>query len=247
MKIDVKDNRMVLTSGKLEIFSLSEYIDKNITQFVGDRVEAFGLVPYKFYNKETDKKPAKVGIINCPSMMTFYPDTVDKNVEDGIWDGIYPEPNVHNYTRMTFYANDRIMDNVIIQKLDNVVMFMELLLGGKLDNNIPYTMLNSVWMKNVDANGTNLEVPATTMDLVIYEICRYNKSNDKPFGYVFGKDPKMSPIAYVFANIREICAANSVFAALSFEDMNSMLDASLNMTLQEREQKISPVEQIIKM
>lgn len=247
MKTEIKDNRIVLSSGKMEIFSLSDYVDKNITRFTGDKVETFGLVPYKFYTKDTDKKPSKVGIINCPSMMTFYPDTVDKNIEDAIWDGIHKELNVHNYTKLTFYGGDRIMDSVIIQKLDNVVMFTELLLGGKLDNNIPYPMLPSVWMKNIGANGTDLEVPATVMDLVIYELCRYKHANDKPFGSVYGKDPSISPIAYVFANVREICAANSVFAALSFEDMNSMLDASLNMTLKEKEQKISPVEQIIKM
>ena len=130
--------------------------------------------------------------------------------------------------------------------MDNVNLFLELLLGSKLDNNIPYTYLSQAWVKNMSMNDNDLGVPITTIDLIIYELCRYINDKSKPFGAVYGKDPTISPVAYRFANIREICATNSVFTALAFEDMNSMLDASLNMTQKEKDQKISPLEQIIK-
>ena len=82
--------------------------------------------------------------------------------------------------------------------------------------------------------------------MVIAELCRSKHNQDVKFANVIGKNPKISPVSYVFTNIRNVCAANSVFSALTFEDMNAMLDASLNTTSTGREQKTSPMEQITK-
>ena len=245
MEFTVKDNITHLKSGKLEIFTPQSYLGR--CNFInGDKMEAMGLVPYKFYAKASDKKPTKVGVLNSPSMVTFYPSDIEQNETDRIWDGIYDVTNENVYTKLTFEGGDRVMNRFIVQKLDNVTIFTDLLIGGKIDNNIPYNYLAPAWLKNQIMNDKDLHVPATTLNIVVYELCRSQKNMDVRFGSLYGKDPKISPVAYRFANIRQICASNSVFAALAFEDMNAMLDSSLNMTSKQKEQNISPLERVIK-
>lgn len=246
MKTIIKDSIIALESGRLEVYTPQDYLG-SVNNIRGNEIVIMGLVPYKYYNKASDTKPAKVGILNRPTMLTMYPTDIEQNVKDGIWDGVYKDFTVKEYTRLTFTEKHDIMDRYTVKSLDNVSTFTELLLGGALDNNIPYTMLSETWIKNMIMNDVNLSVSGTVVNLIIREMCRSKHDNSIQFAKVIGKDPKVSPVAYTFGNFRQICASNSVFTAIAFEDMNSMLDASLNMTKKEKEQKISPIEQTIKM
>ena len=51
---------------------------------------------------------------------------------------------------------------------------------------------------------------------------------------------------YATSNMREICAQNSTFAAITYEDMDSMLITSLNRSKLKKAQVESPLERIIK-
>lgn len=246
MEFTEKDNILYLKSGRVELYILQRYVDTKVTTMHGDTINTLGLCIYKFYKNPKDTSPTKIGIMNIPTIVPFYPVDTRLKVTDTIWDGIYDYSNMNTYMVLEFEAGHRMMDKQLVQNLDNVTIFADLILGGKLDNNIPYNHLSGAWMKNMTMNSVDLQVPVTVIDLIIYELCRDVKTN-KPFGYVYGKNPSISPVSYKFANIREICASNSVYAAMAFEDLNSMIDASLNMTSQGREQKISPLEQVIKM
>ena len=245
MKISEKNNVFYLDEGRLELYSPSKYMER-INYIDGEVAHVFGLLLYKFYPSATAKKPSKVGVLNNPSMIMIYPTDTELKVTDGIWDGIYDDYNMNEYAVFHIEAGRKLMDKNIIPKVDNVNVFMDALLGASLDNNIPYNYLSKIWIKNMFMNNCDLGIPAPTIDLVISSLCRYKHDKDKSFGSVYGKNPKISPVAYKFANTREVCAMNSVFTGLAFEDMNSMLDSSLNMTQQQKDQKISPLEQIIK-
>lgn len=245
MKISEKNGVYYLDEGKLELYTPQKYMG-SINTIDGDKANIMGLVLYKYYDKVTDTKPVKVGVLNDPSMVVFYPVDIQTNVMDNIWGNKYDITNTNEYTVLQFEKGSRLMNKDIVCNLDNVTLFMDLLLGSKIDNNIPYNMLAQCWIKNIDMNRQNLEVPFSIINLIIYKLCVSQKNPNKQFGELFGKDPKISPVAYKFIGIRQICANDSVYTALSFEDMNSMIDASLNMTQSERDQKVSPLEQIIK-
>ena len=245
MKLVEKNGIYYLDEGRLDLYTPQSYLS-TINRIDGETMNAFGLMFYKYYKNPKDTKPTKVGVLNDPSMITLYPVDINMKVKDKIWDGIYEDANENEYTVLSFNAGGRLMNQNIVKNLDNVTTFMDLMLGRKLDNNIPYNMLVQCWIKNLDMNGESLGIPYTDLNLVVYELCRSKKDNSKRFGELFGRNPKMSPVGYEFVGIRQICASNSVFTALSFEDMNSMLDSSLNITQKEKDQKVSPVEQIIK-
>jgi hypothetical protein len=246
MKLSIKDDIIYLDEGKMEIFTPQDYIG-TISHINGDILKTFGAAVYKFYKDPKDKKPTKVGTLMLPSFLNFYPTYIDQNVNDTIWDGIYTDLNENTYCKLSFEKGSRVVQRFSIQHLDNVVTFLDLLMARKVDNNIPYPLLSKIFTKNSTDNGVDLGVPIQIIDLIIYKVCRDKKDVSRPFGQIIGKNPKVSPIAYQFANMRDICGADSVFAALTFEDMNTMLDSSLNMTMNGDSQNLSPTEQIIKM
>ena len=241
MNISVNSNDMVvLNEGRLELFVYQKYIGTKAGIISGNTINAFGLLPYRWYKKINDTTPAEVGTLNIPTMVEFHPTVLDmdKTVK------IYPESEEKKYTVLTFDKDTEMWSRLGIQSLMNVQIFMDNILSGRFDNNIPYDMILPAWIENTKLNNVSLNVPVTTMDMVVAMMCR-DKKTGKKFSEVVGKDPNHSMIGYTFVNIRE-ASASSVFGALSFEDQNAMLDTSINMTLLNKEQRISPIEKILK-
>lgn len=242
MNIKVKDGYLYLEAGYLELYLPQYYLDHNIAKIIGSNINTLGFMNYKYYTKE-GTKPTKIGVLNVPANVNLTPNDIIFNVKDTI----YPDGNIGEYITLKFYTGDKIMRNNTTKSLDNVVYFTNLLLAGKIDNNIPYDIITKGWVTNMTMNGVNFNVPSTILELIVSEMCRDKTNNERPFRKVVGKNPDTDMVAYYPSNIRTICSLNSVFAALTFEDMNSMLDASLNITAKGKKQNISPVEKIIKM
>lgn len=235
-----KNNMMQLDQGKLELFVYEKYIGGGMGVISGDTIETFGLLPYRYYKKISDTKPSEVGTLDLPSMIKFYPTTAeyDKTVK------VYPVSEEKKYTIMTFEAGSDMWPQYNLQALMNAQIYLTALLSGKLDNNIPYPMLLPSWIKNQRINKFPLSIPVSVMGMIIHTMC-IDKKSGRPFGEILGKDPKHSLIGYDFLNVRK-ASRTSVFGGLSFEDQNASLDAAISMTNQNKEQKISPLEKMIK-
>ena len=244
MKLSVNKNNMVtLDKGRLELFVDQKYIDGNLGTLSGSTLTTWGLLPYRLYKSIDDNNPCDVGrynTLNIPSMVEFHPTKVDM----GVTVKLYPSSEEKKYTVMTFDAGTDMWPRYGIQSLANSQSFVNAILGGQLDNNIPYTMLVPAWLKNLQLNGQSAGVPISIMEIVIRALCK-DKKTGKPFSEVIGKDPEHSLVGYTLMNVRDASTA-SIFGALSFEDQNTMLDIAINMTMQNKEQRISPLEKVIK-
>lgn len=237
-----KGDNLVVTEGAVKVYIMKSWVGKKPTRIIGRRVNSLGLLPMKFYKDNTYKTEIETRTLCIPSVIDFNPyDIQDEHVK------IYPESDPKDYMVMMFEKGDAICPMVGPIRLDNVVLFTDLMLNGQLDNNIPYNILTKAWVLNMISNKESLHVPITNIDYIVSCLCRYKHDKSKRFAEIYGKNPKISQVEYVFQNIREICAGTSVFSALAFEDMNFMLDSSLNMTLSEKEQTESPLEPIIKL
>jgi hypothetical protein len=235
----------VLKKGILRTYVLQKYIDTNIGKIEGSTVSTLGLLPYRWYEniKAADEdKPSASGTLCIPSYIKFYPQDVDSD-KDVL---IYPESYVKPYCILTFGDGYKCFQSEIIQDLDNVTLYEETFLDGRMDDNIPYDLLTPSWIKNMTMNDISLHVPVTTLSTITAQLCRDPKNMDKRWSEVIAtqKNPKM--IGYRFANIREM-SASSVFGGLSFEDFNYTVDIALSMSKENREQKISPIEDILKL
>lgn len=244
MKLSINKNDMVvLDKGRLELFVDQKYINGSMGTLSGSTLTTWGLLPYRLYKSIDDTTPCETGRYNTldiPSMIEFHPTKIDMDVSVKI----YPDSQEKKYTIMTFDAGTEMWPRYSIQSLMNSQMFVNAILDGQLDNNIPYTMLVPSWVKNLKLNGQSAGVPVSIIEVIIRALCR-DKKTGKPFSEVIGNDPKHSLVGYTFMNVREASTA-SIFGALSFEDQNTMLDVAINMTMQDKEQKISPLEKVIK-
>lgn len=234
-----------LTRGILKIYISQKYIDTNISKIEGPVVSSLGLVPYKWFdsmkNADADK-PTIEGTLNIPSYIKFYPQDIDSDIPLSIYKDSYKKP----YCVLTLADGYKCFEREIIRDLDNVILFEETLLGGRLDDNIPYNMITTSWIRNMLMNDVSLNVPVTTLSTIVMQMCRCRSNPDITFAQSIAhmKNPPM--VGYVFGNVRELSGA-SVFGGLSFEDFNYMADIGLSMTKEEKEQKLSPIEDILKL
>jgi len=183
-------------------------------------------------------------ILNLPSLIYLYPSELG-DVTMHMKNDPNPEPK--KYKVCKFYKGDTVMPNSIPQDSSNAEVFIDIIFGNKLENNIPYNKLLDIWEKNLELNNVKMNVAASILEIIIAEIYRNKNNPNERFAKAIGNDPKMSQFDYRAASIREICSRNSTFAALTFEDMDAMITTSLNINKYNKKQVQSPIEKIIKM
>lgn len=242
LSLDKQD--YVLNKGVLKLYVLQKYIDTNISKIEGAIVGSLGLLPFRWYASLKDaenEKPSITGTMNIPSYINFYPQDVDSDKVISIYKESYDKP----YCILTFGDGYKCFQGEIIQQLSNVTLFEEVLLAGRLDDNIPYNLITPAWIQNMVMNDISLNVPAATLSTIVMQMCRDPKNTKRTFAQSIANQKNPSMVGYRFANVREL-SASSVFGGLSFEDFNYMADLGLSMSKEEREQTLSPVEDIIK-
>ena len=96
-------------------------------------------------------------------------------------------------------------------------------------------------------NNGGLGVPATNRELVLSVQCRDQTGPTRIFAERLNSDPNATEYEYAMVNMRQICQFSSTFAALTFEDFDSMVTSSLKRTKEHLPEPESPLEQLIKL
>ena len=91
----------------------------------------------------------------------------------------------------------------------------------------------------------NLGVSDTVQEAFIAKIYRNKENRLETFGAVLGKDPKHSPYDYITASPREITKLESTFTGISFENIDEVLTSAVVGGKENREENISPMEEIL--
>lgn len=244
LKQYLKDDgdEIIFTGEYMEAYIPEFYFEGKLAEDQGSSLNVFGLFNVRVFDAKN--KPGPLETFNIPSLIYITPSEVERR-ELQLIDGDDGESEVYHVAK--FYKGTAVMKNNIPQDASNVELFLALLFRGKIPKTIPYDQVLSIWQKNLDINSVNLGVTSTVLEIIISEIYRNKNKPEETFGKAVGRNPKMSQYAYRTANIREICARNSTFAALTFEDMDSMLTTSLNIKKYNKQESESPIEKIIKM
>lgn len=137
----------------------------------------------------------------------------------------------------------KVMSSAIFQEEEYAKAYLKYITGGNLPSVIPYSQLLLMWRKNMSLNGVYFGVPSCYLELVLATMNRNPNDLSQKFSMVADKAGEYD---YATASIRQICQYNSTFTALTYEDMDSMITASLNRSRNHTQETISPVEQIIK-
>lgn len=245
LKNFLKDDgeNIIFTGEYMEAYIPSFYFEGKLAEDYGSSLQVFGLFNVRVF--DAAGKGMKLETFNVPSMIHITPSEIEKRrdvqlIEDD--DG-----ETDSYIVAKFYKGNVIMKNSVPQDSSNVELFINVLFRGKVPKTIPYRQVCEIWQKNLDMNGVKLGVTSTILEVIVSEIYRNKKKPEEKFAHVIGKNPKTSEYAYRRANIRQICAWNSTFAGLTFEDMDSMITSALNTKRYGKKETKSPIEKIIKM
>lgn len=227
----------------LEIYIPESYFDKQIASVEGEMIKSFGILPCTVF--DANMKEIKSYILNLPSTIILYFKDIKSEKRVLIPENKNAEPEACR--TLTFFKNDIIMPSSIQKDSTNVEMFfIDILCSGKLTM-VPYNKLLEIWEKNLELNGVKLGLTGTTLEVILAEIYRNPNNLNEKFSKVLNENPGTSQYNYHASNIREICSRTSTFAALTFEDMDSMITTSLNMKNFNKKQVESPLEKILKM
>jgi hypothetical protein len=239
----VDDGEHIIYNGSyMEAYIPQSYFDKGLAENFGTSLKVFGVFNARSFTEKN--VPMKLETFNAPTMIYLYPIEIEIRQMQLIED---ENGTVDTYQVAKFYKGGKVMANKVPQDVGNIELFLGLLFEGNIPTTIPYSQVIQLWHKNLQLNGQKLGVTSTIFEVIINQIYRNKKKPEEPFAKVMGQDPSASEYGYSTANIREICARNSTFAALTFEDMDSMITSSLNINKYNKQETQSPIEKIIKM
>lgn len=206
----------------------------------GEGVRAIGVFNIRFYNSDDDKRDSsKLRTFNYPNEITMYPS--DREVLTLQLD---PTMDEDRYMVFKFYEGDVIMNAQSQQSSKNCELFMKQLIQGKLPKGLSYTDLYFAWIKNFDLNATNPGVPYIILQLIIATNCRAIDDPTTQFRKIVNKGG-VSLTDYKVHNMVDVCSNSSVFNALIFERFGEMLGSSIYMTKGEKDQQVTPVEDVL--
>jgi hypothetical protein len=236
------DGEYIIFNGTyMECYIPYFYFETKLGEQYGSDLRVMGI----FNLREFDEKGKAFSLetFNYPSIITIYPSEIEERNLTLLEGDDEPE----KYLVAKFNKGARLMRNAIPKDSTNVELFLDLITKGKIPKTVPYSKVIDMWLKNLTINGVKLGVVSSVFEAIISQFYRDKNKPELKFSKTIGKDPKTSEYAYSTANIREICARNSTFAALTFEDMDSMLISSINIKKYDKDEIESPLEKILKM
>ena len=263
-----KDGKIIVNCDILEAYiPLSLFDDDRagndithaaIASSFGDGFKLVGIFNIRFANGEDAEKkiasaPLKTFIY--PNIIETYPSsTVDRkmslgnnaDIEDGEIDSetdAEVDAGEIPYRVLRYVRGDIMMDAYNKRDSDNCVKFIDLLTKGKIPSTVLYADIYNAWIRNIEINKANPEVPYMTLQFIIASLYKCSGDITKPFRFVYGKN--MNRNDYYTTNIRGSVAGSSIFANQTFEHMNRMLTNAVNITRRDLPQEKSPIEKTL--
>lgn len=211
----------------IEVYLPYDYLDKayrgqNYYALVGTKVRYFGVGNMRFYNsqKEMDSPlTVPVHTLGIPMLITGEPSDIDTRDVQFTRGG-----PVRKCVVLTFYKDDEFLSNVdSIKGNDNVMIYLTRLQGGKLDHMPPEDALG-VLQDVQRMNGVKLRIPSEEEEIFIAERYRSDRDPSKKARLVDTTDPDKA----VSLNMRQEAMKSTTYQALTHEDINTSLVASVN-------------------
>lgn len=260
-----KDGKIIVNCDLLEAYIPQSLFDDErdgndiihaaIASSFGDGFKLVGIFNIRFANgddaeKKISSAPLKTFIY--PNIIETYPSSTsdrklslgnNADVEDGETDEETGDNGAIPYRVLRYVRGDIMMDAFNKKDSDNCVKFIDLLNKGKIPSTVLYADVYNAWIRNIEINGANPEVPYMTLQFIIASLYKCSNDITKPFRFIYGKN--MDRNDYYTTNIRGSVAGSSIFANQTFEHMNRMLTNAVNITRRDLPQEKSPIEKTL--
>ncbi len=246
-----KDGKIIVNCDLMEAYIPLDLFDDDrasidivhsaVASTFGDGFKLVGLFNIRYANGgDADKKitEAPLKTFNYPNIIETYPSSSsNRKMQLGSDD----EPIM--YKVLKYFRGDIMMDANIKRDSDNCVKFLDMLNKGKIPSTIPYADVYNAWIKNIEINQANPQVPYMILQFIIASLYKCNYNITQPFRIEYGKN--MNSNDYYTTNIRGSVASSSIFANQTFEHMSRMLTNAVNITRRDLPQEPSPIEKTL--
>ena len=221
---------------EMEIFLPSYFLDpaENIARTISNRIETVGLfwfkvgeeyyelqIPVKFEFSFTSRRKKKMKL--KPGM-----------------------PEIDYDIFVLVNGDAFIYDTNHKQTVDDITWFIaKMIEGAKLPPTISYDEVFGVFTRALEITQINakLGVPALTLEFLLSELFRNRRDTSEAFRYAYtGKNA----YDYRMVRITKIPEMNSTFTGLLGEDINQQIVSAVLKSREGKEEKVSPIEKIIK-
>lgn len=236
-----KDNFFYCNTDHLRIYIPKKFFESSFASIKGNAIETFGLLPVALCDKNGND--IQVEVMNCPYLITIY-NVVTNSARER---NFFKDDTAIDYLYLDFHMGEKIMKSTMVNNIDNIDLYLNYILNGKINNYVPYNRLADTFDEVLIANDVSMNIPHIVKEIMIMVACRDASKPENTYSMVVGKDPKASQYAYKPANNREVVSRSSISTAIGFEDMDSMIISSLNTTAYNKKQPESPVEKLLTM
>lgn len=241
MSIFKKDENYIYLNAPYCEFYIPKYYFDETTRYAEDftdRIRVLGILNVGIFEKG---KMIKMETLNLPTFINIQVyDTEDRDIK-------LPNDEVVPCKVCKYFKDNIIMNSTIIEDSDNAQSFLNMIISGNLPTTIPYDKSLEIWRKNLELNNVNFGVSSTILELILANVYRDKYKPERKFAKLIGADTSVSQFDYTLASIRQICQYSSTFTALTYEDIDTMITASINRGRENKEEAETPIEKIIKM
>jgi hypothetical protein len=237
------DSSYIYLSAPLAEFYIPMYYfdgtSGNLATDNGSTITTIGIFDVSI--KDEKGNSIKDSVFNVPTTITlFVQDSEVKTVD-------LPGTSGEKCLVLTYYKGSKIMPVDLVKNSDNVAAYFDLITSGKIPQNVPYDKSITLWIKNQSLNGAYLGVSSVLLELILSILYRDRHDLSNKFATVAGKNPNVSMYDYTMSNIRTVCQYTSTFTSVTFEDIDTMITASLNRSRTGEKEDYSPSEALLKL
>lgn len=232
-----------LESPYAEFYIPLSYFSGNVQSFAEDRgqtIHVFGVFNVAFF--DASYKLIEKRLMNLPTWIDV--NVLDVSTENVMLLGDTVETRCKV---LKYFKGANIMPSTVVKDSANAEAFLSLVTKGSIPHAVPYNKAKTIWQKNLDLNGAHLGVPSFILELILSAAYRYNKNPTMKFAHAYADNPSLSMYDYVMNSVRQICQNTSTYTAITFEDIDSMIIASVNRTTHKKVEAQSPVEELLKL
>jgi hypothetical protein len=236
-----KDNKVVFTGEKLEIYIPAEYFENDLAEELGLKISTIGIFPMMYYSSLEGTRHTTYQFKLPETIVFSYTESRKEKVS--IKEG-YDEDN---YTIYTLYNNDDLIENITMTKsFTNTEGLVKLHNTGRIPSTIKYSDILNLYLENMNTNDCNLGVPSTIIEAVISELARDKDNYEIPFRKAINSNPKLTELDYRQLSIKDLAMVTSTFTAITSENMNVAITSSVNKARNGGVENDTPVEKTIK-
>ena len=202
-----KDYALVIKDNKYaEIRIPDETFNSGIASISGDKVITFAFLDiyvWDTYSDDLKLKDATKILLRLPNIIITQPNRINHSSKT--------EEYVLEYQG----GNKLIVSTRVPKKSNVVIKYFELVLHGKIPNDIPYDEISKYFEECAKINNFNMKVNSLFIDLIIAVVCRDPNNMSRQFREALTDNPRISMYSRKLVDMDVIPAITSQFSAIS--------------------------------